>query len=114
MLLFVSLPAIMFWVAYKRSSFWFGVAALTVDVVWLTLQIQSWWVPYVLGTNTKWRLEYARGSTTKLLPSFGHHVAPDGMHLVISMLLIAALVTGIAGLRTMKVGHNGRSEAPTA
>jgi len=88
-LLFVSLPGILFWVAHRRKSFWVGVAALTVDFVWLALQIQSWWIPYIVGTNVQWRLKYAQGPTTKLLPSFGHHVAPDGMHLVISMLLVA-------------------------
>lgn len=102
LLVFITLPAVLFWVAYKRSSFWFGVAALTVDVVWLGLQIQSWWLPYILGTDKKWQLEYAKGPTTKVLPSFGNHVAPDGLHFVISVLLVAALMTGAAGLRQIK------------
>ena len=105
MLVFISLPAILFWVAYKRHSFWFGVGALVADITWLGLQIQSWWVPYIFGTDTAWRLEYANGPTTKLLPSFGHHIAPDGMHFMISMLLIATLTTGVTGLRTMKLVH---------
>lgn len=105
MLVFISLPAILFWVAYKRSSFWFGVGALVADVIWLGLQIQSWWVPYIFGTDTAWRFEYAKGPTTKLLPSFGHHIAPDGMHLVITMLLIAAVTAGVIGLRAIRVAH---------
>ncbi|HYL61077.1 MAG TPA: hypothetical protein VE077_00525 [Candidatus Methylomirabilis sp.] len=80
MLAFVTLPGVLFWVAYRRKSFWFGVAASVFDVVWLVMQIQSWWVPYLLGTNKSWQLAYAKGPTTKVLPSFGNHVAPDGMH----------------------------------
>ena len=106
LLLFISLPAILFWLAYQRGAFWFGIAALTVDLVWLALQIQSWWIPYIFGTNVKWRLEYAQGPTTKVLPSFGHHVAPDGMHLAISVLLVAALSTGVAGVRLLKQSDN--------
>ena len=105
MLVFISLPAVLFWVAYKRYNFWCGVLALVTDVAWLGLQIQSWWVPYIFGTDTTWRLEYAKGPTTKLLPSFGRHIAPDGMHLVISVLLIAALAAGVTGLRSMKIIH---------
>jgi hypothetical protein len=103
MLAFVTLPAVLFWVAYKRSCFWSAVAALTLDIVWLSMQIQSWWIPYIFGTHTKWQLEYAQGPTTKVLPSFGTHVAPDGMHLVIHMLLAAAWITGVAALRQMKL-----------
>jgi len=105
MLVFVTLPAVLFWVAYKRNSFWFAIAALTTDVVWLALQIQSWWLPYILGTDKRWQLEYAKGPTTKVLPSFSHHVAPDGMHFVIHVLLVAALITGVAGLRQMKLAR---------
>jgi hypothetical protein len=105
MLVFVTLPAVLFWFAYRRLSLGATISALIVDVVWLVLQIQSWWIPYILGTRAKWQLEYAKGPTTKVLPSFGNHVAPDGMHFVISLLLIAALVTGIAGLRQLRIGR---------
>ena len=104
-LAFVSSPAILFWVGYKRNNFWFALSALTLDVVWLVLQIQSWWVPYIFGTDKSWQLAYAQGSTTKILPSFGHHVAPDGMHFMIHVLLIAALVTGLAGLHQIKLSQ---------
>jgi hypothetical protein len=105
MLAFVTLPAVLFWIAYKRNSFWFAVSALTFDVLWLVMQIQSWWVPYIFGTDRAWQLAYAKGPTTKVLPSFGHHVAPDGMHFMIHVLLVAALVTGLAGLRQFKLAQ---------
>ena len=108
MLVSVTLPAVLFWAAYKRSSFWFAVPALILDVVWLALQIQSWWIPYIFGTEG-WQFAYAKGPTTKVLPSFGHHVAPDGMHFLIQVLLVSALVTGIAGLRQLRRVQHGQS-----
>ncbi|HYM08852.1 MAG TPA: hypothetical protein VEU11_20035 [Terriglobales bacterium] len=107
LLAFISLPAVLFWLAYKSRWFWSGVAALLVDVVWLGLQIQSWWIPYVLGTSIRWQLEYAKGPTTKVLPSFGNHVAPDGMHFAIHVLLVAALITGVVALRQMRRNSQG-------
>jgi hypothetical protein len=60
MLVFVTLPAVLFWVAYKRNSFWFALPALTLDVVWLVMQVQSWWLPYIFGTDRSWQLAYAK------------------------------------------------------
>jgi len=105
MLAFVTLPAVLFWIAYLRKSVWFAAPALTLDVAWLAMQIQSWWLPYIVGTDRGWQLAYAKGPTTKVLPSFGHHVAPDGMHFMIHVLLVAALVTGLAGLRQIKLAQ---------
>ena len=105
LLAFVTVPAVLFWVAYKRRSFWFGVGALGFDGAWLWMQFQSWWKPYLFGTNVRWQLDYANGPTTKILPSFGNHVAPDGMHFAIHVLLVAALATGLVamiGLRSAR------------
>jgi len=102
MLAFISLPAVLFWLAYKRRWFWAGIAALSVDAVWLWMQIQSWWIPYVFGTSIKWQLDYAKGPTTKVLPSFSNHVAPDGMHFAIHILLVAALTTGVIALQQLR------------
>src|ERR1035437_4038242 len=51
MLVFVTLPGVLFWLAYKRGSFWVALPALTLDAVWLVMQIQSWWLPYIFGTD---------------------------------------------------------------
>ena len=102
MMVFVTIPAVLFWIAYQQRRFWVGVLALGFDVFWLWMQVQSWWIPYLIGTNTRWQLEYAKGSTTKVLPSFGSHVAPDGMHFVLDILLVAALITGLIALRQLK------------
>ena len=100
-LAFVTLPAVLCWVALRRRSAWFMGATLLVDAVWLWMQIQTWWVPYVSGRPSKWQLAYAHGPTTRVLPSFGDHVAPDGMHLAIHVLLVAAMITGVLAARQL-------------
>jgi hypothetical protein len=98
-LVFVALPAILFWIAYRRSRISLAAFALTIDVLWMCMQIRSWWVPYIFGTMIQWQIDYAKGPTTKILPSFGNHVAPDGMHLLIDILLVSAMTAGISALR---------------
>src|SRR2546430_10329591 len=51
--------------SYKRNSFWFALPALTLDTVWLVMQIQSWWLPYIFGTDRSWQLAYAKGPDRK-------------------------------------------------
>ena len=92
---FVTLPAIFFTIAVLRRSFVWLMVALVVDLVWLFMQGQSWWIPYIFGASHPWQIKYAKGPTTKLLPSFGRHIAPDGMHLMISVLIMAAMFTGV-------------------
>jgi hypothetical protein len=113
LLTFVTLPAVFFWLAYKRRLFWPGVAALVADAVWLWMQFQSWWKPYLFGTNIAWQLNYAKGPTTKVLPSFGNHVAPDGMHLAISVFLVAGLATGVIALRQLRRAKAISAVAPS-
>ncbi len=109
LLVFVSAPAILFCIAYFRRNYLFAALALVFDAVWLWLQIKSWWIPYLFGTDVKWQIDYARGPTTKVLPSFGNHVAPDGMHFVMHLLLVAAMVTGILAFRRLLMArfHKG-------
>ncbi len=106
-LVFISLPALLCWVAYRRRSIWVAGLTLTLDASWLWMQIQSWWVPYILGTPREWQIKYAQGPTTKLLPSFGQHLAPDGMHFVIQVLLVAALVMTVLGVRQLARRESG-------
>jgi hypothetical protein len=100
-MIFLTLPAVFAWLAYKRHNVWFAGVTLLLDVVWLWLQIQSWWIPYVFGAKAGWQIEYAQGPTTKILPSFGNHVAPDGMHFAIHILLVAAMITGVFAVRRL-------------
>jgi hypothetical protein len=98
MLVFVTAPALLFWLGYRYRNFWLAIAALAVDLFWAAMQIQSWWIPYLFGANLPWQLRYAKGPTTKVLPSFGNHVAPDGMHFLIHVFLAAAFITGAFAL----------------
>jgi hypothetical protein len=102
MLAFVTLPAVVFWVAYRRRSFWLASSALVLDAVWFCLQIESWWIPYAFGPTHAWQRTYAWWPTTRILPSFQNHLAPDGMHTVIGVLLAAVLWTGVAALVALR------------
>jgi hypothetical protein len=68
--------------------------------VWMALQIMSWWVPYALGATDSQVQHYQRvfGQSTQLLPSFGRHLPPDGLHLVLQILLAAVLLSTVVGL----------------
>jgi hypothetical protein len=101
MLAFISFPAVFWWIAYRHRNVWFAGLVLMFDVVWLCMQVQSWWVPYILGTPSAWQVRYAQGPTTKVLPSFGSHLAPDGMHFAIHVLLVGAAVAGAFGVRQL-------------
>ena len=79
LLAFITLPAVLFWVGYKKRNVWFCITALLADAIWSVMQILSWWVPYIAGTNKTWQLKYFKGPTTKILPSLGNHVAPHAM-----------------------------------
>jgi len=103
------LPFLLFLFAYWRGwpwLLWTGVIGYTC---WLCLQIQTWWIPYIFGASDHWHEVYHRvfAHTTKLLPSFGNHLAPDGMHLTIQLLLIIIVASTIIGLIQMK--RNTRS-----
>jgi hypothetical protein len=91
MLVFVTLPGVLFWMAYYRSSFWFAVPALTLDLVWLVMQIQSWWFPYIFGTDRSWQLAHAMAATTKVLPSFDHRTFAQESHLLVNSPLCPTL-----------------------
>ena len=111
-LVFISLPAVFCWIAYRRRSMWFAGLALMFDAVWLWMQIQSWWVPYVLGTPSAWQVRYQHGPTTKVLPSIGSHLAPDGLHFTIHLLLVGAIVTAAFGVRQL-AGRRPLGQAAT-
>ena len=68
--------------------------------IWLALQVKTWWVAYALGASDSWELVYRRvfSQSTQLLPSFGRHLPPDGMHLVLQILLTAVVVFAGVGL----------------
>ena len=75
-----------------KPLLWFGLLG---DAVWLILHAYSLWTPYILGAPPQYAKMYARvfGRTTKLLPNFGNHLAPDAMHIFIDVFVTAVIVT---------------------
>lgn len=99
MMLFV-LPALLFWIAYRRGLIWLMWACLVGYTIWLGMEVKTWWVSYILGASDQWVEVYQRvfSQSTKVLPSFGRHLAPDGMHFVLQLLLAVIVITGAVGL----------------
>lgn len=86
-----------------RPLLWLGLLG---DSVWLVLHIYSLWMPYVLGASPQYAQMYTRvwGHTTKLLPNFGNHLAPDAMHILIDVFVFAVIVTLVPYLRSLQGG----------
>jgi hypothetical protein len=83
-----------------RSLLWIGLLA---DSSWLASHIPGLWAPYIRGASPQYAAMYARvfGRTTKLLPNHGNHLAPDGMHIVLDLLLLSVILSVIWQLCTM-------------
>ena len=56
------------------------------------------------GASPQYAGMYARvfGRTTKLLPNFGNHLAPDAMHILIDVFVIAVIGTVVPYLRSLQ------------
>ena len=89
-----------------KPLLWFGLLG---DTVWLFLHIDSLWVPYIFGASPQYAKMYARvwGGTTKLLPNFGNHLAPDAMHILIDGFVLAVIVTLVQYLRSLNSQTSG-------
>jgi hypothetical protein len=74
-----------------------AVAAALFCAIWLWLQIETWWVAYLLGASPGWKHVYARvfSSTVKILPADADHPAPDAAHLILHMLIVLALFASL-------------------
>lgn len=95
-----------------------GLAAVA-QTLWLAMQMDSWWRPYLIGASEVERRFHARwfGRTVTFLPSIGDHPTPDAAHVVLHVLLVIALGTSIAAWRagrapvgssTQRLGHRSR------
>ncbi|HTS10817.1 MAG TPA: hypothetical protein VMH00_01745 [Candidatus Limnocylindrales bacterium] len=93
-----------------KPLLWFGLAAYSL---WLILHFQGLWVPYIFGASPGYATMYARvfGRTTKLLPNFGNHLAPDAMHIFIDVFAAAVLVTMVNYMRSQR---RSQASAPAA
>ena len=94
------LPALIFRFAWRKGLTWIMWMALLGYLGWLAMEMQTWWVSYIFGASDAWMSIYQRvfSQSIKILPSFGRHLAPDGMHLVLQMLLAIVTVSTLLGL----------------
>jgi hypothetical protein len=88
-----ALPLAIFYLAYRKKAGWLQWIGLAGYTVWLALEIKTWWVAYIFGASDRWASTYHRvfDQSTKILPSFGRHLAPDGLHFVLQLLLLAVV-----------------------
>jgi hypothetical protein len=94
-----------------KPLMWLGLLG---DSVWLLLHIESLWIPYLFGASPQYAEMYARvfGRTTKLLPNFGDHIAPDAMHVVIDAFVVAVIVTLVPCLRSPRAPRASAGRPP--
>lgn len=84
-----------------RALLWLGLVG---DSIWLLLHIQSLWLPYIVGASPQYQRMYERvfSRTTKLLPNFGNHLAPDAMHVFIDVFVLAVIITLCLYIRSLR------------
>ncbi len=94
------LPFLVFWLAWARGLRGLMWACTLGYAVWLALQVKTWWGAYLFGASDSWLRTYERvfSRSTQLLPRWGRHLPPDGMHLVLQVLLAAAVGCAVVGL----------------
>ena len=75
--------------------------ALASYMVWLGLQLWTWWPPYLIGASEHWSQVYERAfaRSTPILPRWGNHLPPDAMHVVLQALLVGVVASGLTLLR---------------
>ena len=85
-----------------KPLLWVGLIG---DTAWLIPHILSLWVPYVRGALPNYAFLHYHiygNHPTNLLPSFGTHLAPDGLHTVLDVLLVVVVVTLVRYLRSLR------------
>lgn len=93
------LPILLFALAYWRRWSWLMWLGLIGYGVWTVLQIQSWWIPYIFGADQRaLHNQKFLERTSRILPSFPNHPAPDAMHFVLDMLLFSVVALTSVGL----------------
>lgn len=111
-------------VAWAQFAFFIGlmltrrplatVAALVFSIVWLALQVNQWYVPYLLGMgDTSWFLENGYDATLKILPAMaGRVVTPDLQHNILQLLSATIIFTAIMAVRQSRERLSVRTTEP--
>jgi hypothetical protein len=97
------IPVLIFAIAFWKRLFWLMWLGLIGYCVWASLQVQSWWIPWIFGADARARANQAAlAHTYKFFPQSLEHPAPDAMHFTLDILLFAVCVTLLAGLLQRK------------
>jgi hypothetical protein len=92
-------PVLLFAIAFWKRLFWMMWLGLIGYGVWAFLQVQSWWIPWVFGADSRARANHAAlARTYKFFSQSLNHPAPDAMHFVLDILLFAVCLTLLVGL----------------
>lgn len=83
-------------------------SALIFSVVWLALQFNQWYVPYLFGMgDTTWFLENGYSATIKILPAItGRVVTPDLQHNILQFLSAMIIVTAVLAFRQSRESNS--------
>ncbi|HEX9160306.1 MAG TPA: hypothetical protein VF980_01260 [Thermoanaerobaculia bacterium] len=94
------IPPVIFLLGYRYRIRWLLWASTAGYACWLFLQLKTWWGAYLFGASDHWAAVYERvfSHSTQVLPRFGRHLPPDGLHLVLQLLLCAIVALAVAGL----------------
>ena len=99
------LPLLLYALALWRHWVWLMWIGLIGYGAWAVLQIQSWWIPWILGADQRaLNNQKFLQRTYKIFPSSAGHPAPDAMHFVLDLLLFLVVVTIVLGLLVTRRG----------
>ena len=81
------------------------LVAILLYVVWMGLQIVTFWVPWVRGATPHWQRIYEANfaQTTQWFSRAGTHLPPDANHFVLQLILVVALIC--TALATWRCGE---------
>ncbi len=93
--LIVALVLGIFIMATWRRLRWVMTVGIGLYGLWVWLQIDSWWVPYLRGASPAWKRTYDRffSETINFLPSDGIHLSPDACHMLLQVLILGSFIT---------------------
>lgn len=85
--------------------------ALIFSVVWLALQFNQWYIPYLFGMgDTGWFLENGYDATLKVLPAItGSVVTPDLQHNILQVLSASIIVFAVLAFRQSQKKRSDRT-----
>jgi hypothetical protein len=90
------------WFVRQRLSLM--MAGWMAYAVWLYLQIDSWWRPYLSGNRVVGPNWYF-AKTYKFLPQIDARPTPDADHIVLQLLLVVVLITGGVAIWRSRSSH---------